>query len=67
VKLALLFGGVLGTWALVRAARRARAANLSRGAKLVALALIACWLALPPLGRMIGYDLAIWGPLSLRE
>jgi len=28
---------------------------------------IVCWLALPPLGRMIGYDLAIWGGLSLRE
>jgi hypothetical protein len=35
--------------------------------KLIAVGLIACWLALPPLGRMIGYDLAIWGSLSLRE
>ncbi|HEX7236981.1 MAG TPA: DUF6644 family protein [Gammaproteobacteria bacterium] len=67
VKLALLFGGVVGTWSLPRAAERAPAANFSRTAKLVALAVIVCWLALPPLGRMIGYDLAIWGRLSLRE
>ena len=67
VKLALLLGGVIGTWSLARTARRAPAANFSRAAKLVALALIVCWLALPPLGRMIGYDLAIWGRLSLRE
>lgn len=66
VKLALLSGCVLGTLVLARAARRAPA-GFSFSAKLVAFALIAFWLALPPLGRMIGYDLAIWGGLSLRE
>jgi putative copper export protein len=67
LKLALLLGGMLGTWSLARAARRAPAARFSPVMKLVALAVIVCWLSLPPLGRMIGYDLAIWGSLSLRE
>jgi hypothetical protein len=40
--------------------------ELSIAAKLAAAALIVCWLALPLLGRMIGYDLAIWGSWSLR-
>ena len=66
VKLTLLSGCVLGTLLLARTARRATA-DFSFAAKLVAFALIVCWLALPPLGRMIGYDLAIWGRLSLRE
>jgi hypothetical protein len=67
VKLTLLVAGVLGTLSLARAARRAPAAAFSPAAKLVAIGLILCWLALPALGRMIGYDLAIWGSLSLRE
>ena len=68
VKLALLSGCVAATLLLVRAARRAPAApEFSPAAKLAALVLIVCWLALPALGRMIGYDLAIWGELSLRE
>jgi uncharacterized protein DUF6644 len=67
VKLTLLLAGVLGTLSLARAARRAPAAGFSSAAKLIAVGLILCWLALPPLGRMIGYDLAIWGSLSLRE
>jgi putative copper export protein len=67
VKLTLLLGCVVGTWWLARAARRARPAmELPSAAKLVAIALIVAWLALPLLGRMIGYDLAIWGSLSLR-
>jgi len=67
LKLALLLGGVLGTWSLARVARRAPGAAFSPAAKLVAIGVIVCWLALAPLGRMIGYDLAIWGSLSLRE
>jgi hypothetical protein len=68
VKLALLLGSVLGTLLLARVARRSRATTeFSSAMKLIALGLIVCWLALPPLGRMIGYDLAIWGSLSLRE
>ena len=67
VKLTLLSCGVLGTLLLGRAARRAPAGNFSPAVKLIAACLILCWLALPPLGRMIGYDLAIWGSFSLRE
>jgi hypothetical protein len=67
VKLALLLSCALGTLALVRRARHApRTAELSTAAKIVAAALIVAWLALPALGRMIGYDLAIWGSWSLR-
>jgi uncharacterized membrane-anchored protein len=67
VKLALLLCSVGGTLALVRAARRALpATELSMAAKLIAAGLILSWLAIPLLGRMIGYDLAIWGSLSLR-
>jgi hypothetical protein len=65
--LALLLGSVTGTLLLVRAARRAPpAARFSFVAQLLAAGLIAFWLAIPLLGRMIGYDLAIWGSLSLR-
>jgi hypothetical protein len=66
VKLALLLGCVAGTLWLARAARRAPSANLSSAAKVVAAGLILSWLAIVMLGRMIGYDLAIWGGLSLR-
>jgi hypothetical protein len=67
VKLALLISSVTGTWLLSRVAQRSPATfESSFGVKLVAAALIAAWLALPLLGRMIGYDLAIWGRLSLR-
>jgi hypothetical protein len=67
VKLALLLACVLGTAALVRAARRAPpGADFSTGAKLLAAGLVLAWLAIVLLGRMIGYDLAIWGSWSLR-
>jgi putative copper export protein len=67
VKLALLLGCVAGTLLLNRAARRAPAAtDFSSTAKLVAGGLILSWLAIALLGRMIGYDLAIWGSWSLR-
>jgi uncharacterized membrane protein len=64
VKLALLAGCVIGTRSLVRAGRRPQA--FSAAAKLTAAWLIFSWLAIALLGRMIGYDLAIWGSLSLR-
>jgi hypothetical protein len=64
LKLALLLSSAIGTVLLARAARRA--AEFSFAAKLAAAALILGWLALPLLGRMIGYDLAIWGSWSLR-
>jgi putative copper export protein len=67
VKLTLLLGCLIGTRLLARTARRAPPATpLSSGLKIIAVALILGWLALPLLGRMIGYDLAIWGSLSLR-
>jgi hypothetical protein len=67
VKLLLLVACVAGTLSLVRTARRAPpATGFSVAAKLVATALILSWLAIVLLGRMIGYDLAIWGSLSLR-
>jgi len=67
VKLALLLGAVAGTVSISRAARRTpTTASFSLAAKLMAAWLLLSWLALPLLGRMIGYDLAIWGSLSLR-
>jgi hypothetical protein len=67
VKLALLLACVLGTLWLVRTARRTpAAAELSRRARVVAAAVLLSWLAIALLGRMIGYDAAIWGSWSLR-
>ncbi len=67
VKLLLLLGCVAGTLSLVRIARRAApTSDFSAAAKLIAAGLILSWLAMVLLGRMIGYDLAIWGSLSLR-
>ena len=63
VKMALVPGSVAGTLALARAGRRT---PCSFAAKVLAAALILCWLALPLLGRMIAYDRAIWGNWSLR-
>jgi hypothetical protein len=68
VKLTLLLGCVLGTFGLVRAARHMPPQKeFSAAARLMAVWLILSWLALPMLGRMIGYDVAIWGEWSLRE
>lgn len=67
LKIALLLICALGTMLLGRTTRRApQATELSFAAKLAAAALILGWLALPLLGRMIGYDVAIWGSWSLR-
>ena len=67
VKVTLVIACVAGTAWLARAARLApRSAGLRASAKLVAATLIVFWLAIVLLGRMIGYDLAIWGDLSLR-
>ncbi|HEX6315933.1 MAG TPA: DUF6644 family protein [Gemmatimonadaceae bacterium] len=67
VKMGLLLGAVTGTLTLARAARRAPpAAPFPFAAKLIAAGLIVFWLALPLLGRMIAYDRAIWGSLSMR-
>jgi hypothetical protein len=66
VKLALLASCVVGTMVLAGAARRAPAKAFSAAAKLTAAWLVVAWLAIVLLGRMIGYDLAIWGSWSLR-
>ena len=67
VKLALLVGCIAGTLFLARVSRRSPfATGFPSGAKLVGVWLILSWLAIVMLGRMIGYDLAIWGSLSLR-
>jgi hypothetical protein len=67
VKLALLLGSVAGTLMLVGRARRApEAGEFSSRAKMVAGGLVVAWLAIVMLGRLIGYDLAIWGSWSLR-
>jgi hypothetical protein len=63
VKVGLVLCCATGTLWLARAARPAR---VPFAAKLVAAALILFWLVIPLLGRMIAYDLAIWGRLSLR-
>jgi hypothetical protein len=70
VKLTLVASCAAGTLLLARAGRAAggapAAARFSFAAKLAAAALILFWLAIPLLGRMIAYDRAIWGGLSLR-
>lgn len=66
VKLALVATCIAGTLMLARMLRASPIATLRPSAKLFAAALIVFWLAIAMLGRMIGYDLAIWGDLSLR-
>jgi len=67
VKLVLVLGCVGGTLLLARPACRASpATGSSSAAKSIAVALILFWLAIVLLGRMIAYDRAIWGSLSLR-
>jgi hypothetical protein len=67
VKMMLVLGSVAGTLLLVRVGRRIPpAGGFPFAAKVMAAALILWWLALPLLGRMIAYDRAIWGSLSLR-
>jgi hypothetical protein len=67
VKIALVACCTIGTARLARDARGSPpAATFSARGKVVAGALILCWLAIALLGRMIAYDQAIWGSLSLR-
>jgi hypothetical protein len=66
VKLALLAICIAGTLTFARTLRASSTVDLRASAKLFAAALIVFWLAIAMLGRMIGYDLAIWGNLSLR-
>jgi uncharacterized membrane protein SirB2 len=67
LKLALVLYCVVGTLLLARSARRApAAADFSFAAKLNAASLIVFWLCIVLLGRIIAYDRAIWGSLSMR-
>ena len=70
LKLALVLCCVGGTLLLARAAWRAPsaapAAAFPFAAKLTAAALIVFWLSIVLLGRIIAYDRAIWGSLSMR-
>jgi hypothetical protein len=67
VKLALVSSCVLGTLWLARAeCRTSTPARFSLDAKIVAAVLVLFWLAIAMLGRMIAYDQAFWGDLSLR-
>ena len=67
LKLALVLCCAAGTLLLPRAAWRSPpAADFSLAAKLNAAALIVLWLCIVLLGRIIAYDRAIWGSLSMR-
>ena len=67
VKIVLALSAAVGTLSVARIGKRTQpAADFSFTAKVIAAGLILCWLALPLLGRMIAYDRAIWGSLSLR-
>jgi hypothetical protein len=68
VKVTLVLACVLGTRWLLHASRRApHLAAPSLRVQVVAAALLLSWLAIALLGRMIGYDAAIWGSWSLRS
>jgi len=68
VKMAALLCAVAGTLALARAGRATPPGRrFPLVARIIAAAIILLWLALPLLGRMIAYDRAIWGGLSLRR
>ncbi len=67
VKMLLVVSALSGTMGLARCGRRMTAADdFPLVTKVMAAGLVLCWLALPLLGRMIAYDKAIWGGLSLR-
>ena len=67
LKLALVLCCAAGTLLLARPARRAPpAADFPFATKLVAAALVVFWLCIVLLGRIIAYDRAIWGSLSMR-
>ena len=67
VKLLLLLVAVAATLGLARAGTRGSGADFPNAARIVAVVVVLCWLAIPLLGRMIAYDRAIWGGFSLRR
>lgn len=67
LKMALVLCCVAGTGLLGRRLRGSEAAvRAPFSTRLVAALLVLGWLAIPLLGRIIAYDLAVWGRLSLR-
>ncbi len=67
LKLVLVLCCAVGTLLLARAAQRTpSAADFPFATKLTAAALIVFWLSIVLLGRIIAYDRAIWGSLSMR-
>jgi uncharacterized membrane protein len=67
LKLALVLYCAVGTLLLARPARHAPlAAEFSFATKLTATGLIVFWFCVVLLGRIIAYDRAIWGSLSMR-
>jgi hypothetical protein len=67
VKMAMVVSAVAGTYWLARAATSEPPGSFPAAAKVMGAALILWWLSVPLLGRMIAYDRAIWGSLSLRS
>ena len=68
VKMVVLLASVAGTLWIARAGHRIPPlSSFPLVAKVVAAGLVLFWLVIPLLGRMIAYDLAIWGSLSLRS
>src|SRR5262245_15727641 len=67
VKIVLLAAAIAATVIWRRRQRSSPAGvELPLEAKIAAAALVLLWLAIVMLGRMIAYDRAIWGGLSLR-
>jgi hypothetical protein len=67
LKLVLVLCCAVGTLLLARAAWRSPpVADFSFAAKVMAAVLIVFWLCIVMLGRIIAYDRAIWGSLSMR-
>jgi hypothetical protein len=68
MKMSLLTIAVTGTAVFGRTLRAVPAtasAEISVGAKVASLAIVALWLAIIFLGRAIAYDKEVWGSLSL--
>lgn len=66
VKMALIAWCVTGTLLLARRIRSVGSGQGSFAFRLMACTVIVGWLAIAMLGRIIAYDLAVWGRLSLR-
>jgi hypothetical protein len=66
LKMALVLWCMTGTLLLGRRLRSAEPGEITIATRLAASALILAWIAIAMLGRIIAYDLPVWGGLSLR-